>query len=71
MCFKEAALLEILKQALRPMDCLIFVAAVILFTQLDYAALTTVEIVYMATFGIWLLLLLVRIVILFKNNSSR
>ncbi len=71
MCCKEVALLEILKQALCPMDCLIFVAAAILFTQLDYAALTTVEIVYMATFGIWLLLLVARIVIICKKDSSK
>ncbi len=63
-------MLDILKQALRPMDCLIFVAAAILFTQLDYEALTAVEIMYMVTFGIWFLLLLVRIFIIYRKDSS-
>ncbi len=59
--------MEILKEALRPMDCLIFVAAVILFTQMDYAELTTVDIIYIGTFVIWMLLLLVRIYLLSRK----
>ena len=58
---------EILKEALRPVDCLIFVAAVILFTQLDYSALTTVDIIYIATFVIWMLLFAVRVFLLCRK----
>ena len=61
-------MLEILKQALRPMDCLIFVAAVILFTQMNYAELTTIDIVYIATFAIWMVLLAIRIFLLARKG---
>jgi len=63
-------LLKILKQALRPMDCLIFVAAAILFTQLDYSALTAVDIIYIATFAIWMVLLAIRIFLLYRKDSG-
>ncbi len=58
---------EILKEALRPMDGLIFVAAIILFTQLDYAELTTVDMIYIGTFIIWMLLFCVRVYLLSRK----
>ena len=50
------------------MDCLIFVAAVILFTQMNYAELTTIDIVYIATFAIWMVLLAIRIFLLARKG---
>ena len=59
-----------LKEILRPFDCLILIAAVFLFATFDYDNLTTVDTIYMVTFALWFALLAVRGVILYKNGKG-
>ena len=64
---------RVLKEILRPFDCLILVAAVFLFATFDYDNLTTVDIIYMTTFGLWFTLLVFRAAIIYngKGGSQR
>ena len=60
---------ELLKKALRPLDCLIFVAAIFLFYHMDYDHLNSIDIIYMATFAIWFALFLVRTYLLYRKDD--
>lgn len=50
------------------LDWLIIAAAVFLLTNMDYANLTTVNIIYLVSFAIWLVLFVARIYIIAKRN---
>ena len=60
---------KLLKKALRPLDCLIFVAAVFLFYHMDYDNLDTIDIIYIVTFAIWFVLFLVRMYLLYRKDG--
>ena len=61
---------QVLKEILRPFDCLIIIAAAFLFATFDYDNLTTVDTIYMITFAVWFALLVIRGVILYNGKGG-
>ena len=61
---------RVLKEILRPFDCLILVAAIFLFATFDYDNLTTVDIIYMTTFGLWFAMLIIRATIMYNGKGG-
>lgn len=58
-----------LKQAIKPMDILIGVAAIYLLVfEIDYSNMTTVDTIYVVCFIIWFVLLAVRCYIYWKKG---
>jgi len=64
-------MLEILKNELKLFDYFILIAAVFMFSRLDFANLDIVQIVYVVTFVLWFIMLAVRIFILYKNGGKK
>ena len=64
-------MLELLKKNLGKSDYVILIIAVFMFSHLDYENLDTVEIIYVVSFGLWVVLLGVRIFILYKNEGKK
>lgn len=64
-------MLEILKKELKIFDYFILVAAVYMFSHLDFSNLDTVQIVYLVTFVLWFIMLAVRVFILYKNGGKK
>ena len=56
-------------KAVHPFDWLIAVAALIIFAKLDFAALTTVDIIYLVTFVVWAVLFALRIIIVLRGEK--
>lgn len=58
-----------LRKAVKPMDILIAVVGLylLLFT-IDYSNMSTLDIVYLVCFGIWFVMLVVRIYIYWKGK---
>ena len=57
-------------KAVHPFDWLIAVAAVIILAKMNFADLSTVDIIYLVTFIIWLILFILRIVIVLKKDDK-
>ena len=64
-------MLEILKKELKIFDYFILIAAVYMFSHLDFSNLDTVQIVYLVTFVLWFIMLAVRVFILYKNGGKK
>ena len=62
---------DVLKEILRPFDCLILVAAVFLFSKMNYDSLEIVDIIYIATFTLWFAMLIIRGVITYNRRGGR
>ncbi len=62
---------DVLKEILRPFDCLILVAAVFLFSKMNYDNLEIVDIIYIATFTLWFAMLIIRGVITYNRRGGR
>ena len=62
---------EFLKKAFDKFDLLIIVAAVFLFTHFDYENLSTLDKLYMASFAAWGVMKLIRVYILYKNETDK
>ena len=58
-----------LKNFLTKSDYLILIIAVFMFSHLDYSNLSTVDIIYIVSFLLWLVLLFVRIFIIRRNDK--
>ena len=56
-------------KAVHPFDWLIAVAAVIILAKMDFAALETVDIIYLVTFVIWFVLFALRIIIVLRQDA--
>ncbi len=52
-----------IRKAVGPLDIVIAIGAIYVFLKMDYANVDTVDYIYMVTFGIWIALLFVRILI--------
>ncbi len=63
-------LFEIIKQSLSKIDCLLIVAALFIFSTLDYSNLSLDDKIYLGVFGIWMVMLAVRIFITYKNGGN-
>ena len=62
---------EFLKAAFDKFDIFIILAAVILFGNFDYENLSTLDKIYMASFAAWGIMKLIRIYILYNNESNK
>ena len=60
-----------LKEAFDKFDLLIILAAVILFGNFDYENLSTLDKIYMASFAAWGVMKIIRIYILYNNESNK
>lgn len=65
-----AALLEILKKTFDKFDALIILAAIWLFWNFDYGNLSTFDKFYIASFVLWLVMRLIRLYIIYKNERK-
>ena len=63
-------MLEIIKKTLGTFDYLILIAAFYMFSHFDYSNLDTVEIIYIVSFVLWIVMVTVRIFILYKNEGD-
>jgi len=64
-------LLEILKKSMNIIDVLILAAAAFLLTSYDYSNLSTLNIVYIVSFVLWLIMLAARIYIVYKKEVKK
>ena len=67
-------MLDILKKAFDKFDGLIILAAVFLFVHFDFANLSTLDKIYIASFAFWTVTKLIRLYIVWRNergNNSR
>lgn len=60
-----------LKKSLNLLDWLILALAVFMFWRMDYANLTFMNKIYLASFGLWLIMLGVRLYIIYKNGGGK
>lgn len=59
-----------LNKTVNILDALIFLLAILILRDLDFNNLTLFDKVYIATFGIWLVLFAIRIVIIFRTRNK-
>lgn len=64
-------MVSFLKKSLNLLDWLILVLAVFMFWRMDYENLTFLNKIYLASFGLWLIMLGVRIYIIYKNGGGK
>ena len=64
-------MLEVLKKSVGILDALILAAAAFMFFSMDYENLTTSDKIYIAGFGLWVIMLGVRIFIIYKNDEGK
>ena len=64
-------MISILKKNLNFLDWVILALAIFMFARMDYANLSTVNIIYIVSFGLWLIMLAVRIFIIYKNGGGK
>lgn len=62
---------DILKKAVNILDGLILVLALWIFHDLDFSNLSLFDKVYVATFGIWFILFILRIIIIVRKNYGK
>ena len=64
-------MLEVLKKSVGILDGLILVMAVFMFSHLDYDNLSTSDKIYIVGFGLWVIMLVIRVFIIYKNNGGK
>ena len=64
-------MLEVLKKSVSILDAFILIAAAFMFFGMDYENLTTSEKIYIVGFGLWLIMLGIRIFIIYKNDGGK
>ena len=64
-------MLELLKRAINLFDLFILAIAVYMFLHFDYANLSTMNIIYIVVFFLWLVMFFARIFIVYKNGDKR
>ena len=62
---------DFLKKAFDKFDILIILAAVFLFGNFDYENLSTLDKIYIASFAAWGVMKIIRIYILYKNETDK
>ena len=64
-------LLELLKKAMNIFDVPILLAAAFILLRLDYSDLSTSDIIYLVVFGLWMIMLGVRIFVVYKRTNTK
>ena len=62
---------DFLKKAFDKFDIFIILAAVFLFGHFDYENLSTLDKLYMASFAAWGVMKIIRIYIVYNNESKK
>ena len=62
---------NVIKKSLDKFDYVLIIAAVYMFTHMDFANLDIVEIVYIVSFTLWVIMLGIRININYRGRSDR
>ncbi len=57
-----------LKQAIKPMDIMIGIAAIYIFYATDLDNMSTFDMIFIVTFAIWFVLTLVRCIIYYRKS---
>ena len=63
-------MIEVFKKAFDKIDGLIILAAIFLFMNFDYDNLSTLDKIYMASFGFWTVTKLIRLYIVYRNEKG-
>ena len=63
-------MLKILKKAFDKFDVFIILAAIWLFGNFDYDNLTVFDKIYIAAFGLWLVMRLIRLYIIYNDERK-
>ncbi len=64
-------MLDVLKKSISILDALILAIATFMFFNLDYENLSTSDKIYIAGFGLWTIMLCIRIFIIYKNDGGK
>ena len=64
-------MIEVFKKAFDKFDGLIILAAVFLFIHFDYANLSTLDKVYIASFAFWTVTKFIRLYIVYQSEGQR
>lgn len=64
-------MLEAAKKCLGFFDYILLIAAVYMFSHFDYSNLDVIEIVYIVSFTLWIIMLTVRIYITYKGKGEK
>ena len=64
-------MLEVLKKSVGILDGLILIAAAFMFFGMDYDNLTTSDKIYIVGFGLWVIMLVIRVYIIYKNGGGK
>lgn len=64
-------LLDAIKKCLGIFDYILLIAAVYMFSHMDYSNLDIVQIVYIVSFTLWIIMLGIRINITYKGRSDK
>ena len=64
-------MLEAIKKSLKPFDYILLVVAAWLFSNFNYADLSTIDIIYIVSFTIWFIMLVVRTNIYYQGGKRR
>lgn len=64
-------MLDVLKKSISILDALILAVAAFMFFNLDYENLSTSDKIYIGGFGLWTIMLCVRIFIIYKNDGGK
>ena len=67
---EAVTMLEVLKKSVGILDALILAVAAFMFFNMDYGNLTTSDKIYIVGFGLWIIMLCVRIFIIYKNSEG-
>lgn len=64
-------MLEVLKKSVSILDGLILAVAAFVFFGMDYENLSTSDKIYIVGFGLWVIMLVIRIFIIYKNTGVK
>ena len=64
-------MLEAIKKSLKPFDYILLVVAAWLFSNFNYNDLSTIDIIYIVSFTIWFIMLVVRTNIYYQGGKRR
>jgi len=64
-------MLEVLKKSVGILDGLILAVAAFVFFGMDYENLSTSDKIYIVGFGLWVIMLVIRIFIIYKNTGVK
>ena len=62
-------MLNAIKKSLKPFDYILLIVAVWMFSKFNYSDLSTIDIIYIVSFTIWFIMLVVRTNIYYQGGK--